>query len=210
MGGEITQTGITVDLLVDGTFGNGVSSWQSMGTVPDVTGEVIIWDSHYPAGLWQPVATGDAISLTLTFSIRYDLISNTFETGTFPDFFVATLEFAEDPALFGIYGGGVEAITLGSVDALSGLRGLAEGVVVQYDPLETEWQQITFVTEPLGNYVTPFFRLFDENSIAGDSRIIISDVSLTAEIIPETNAFAMLLGLVALGCVLIKRLKIPT
>lgn len=201
---------ITTELLQDGTFENGVASWQSAGIVPNVTGQVILWDSVYPSGLWQPVAIGEAYSLTLSFRLRFDLLSGAFNTGTFPDFFVASLEFSNDPSAFSIFGGGVDAITLGSVDAFSGLRDLAQGLSVDPDPSEPQWQIITFITEPVGLYVTPFFRLFDENMVAGDSRIILSDVSLTAQIVPEPGFIGLWLGLAGLSFALItRRIKQP-
>ena len=205
IGDAFETVDITTELLQDGTFTNGVANWQSSGTVPNVTDQVILWDSVYPSGLWQPVPVGDAYSLTLSFRLRYDLLSGIFNTGTFPDFFVASIEFSNDPSAFSIFGGGVDATTLGSVDALSGLRDLAQGLSVEPDPSEPQWQIITFVTEPVGLYVTPFFRLFDENMVAGDSRIILSDISLTAQMVPEPGFVALWLGLAGLSYALITR-----
>ena len=206
--GSLQQLDISTELLQDGAFKNGVANWQSAGTVPNVTGQVILWDSVYPSGIWQPVPVGEAYGLTLSFRIRYDLLSAVFDPGTFPDFFVASLEFASDPADFSIYGGGVDAITLATADALSGLRDPVEGLAVVPDASAPNWQLITFETQPLGQYVTPFIRLFDENMTAGDSRVIITDVSLVAHIVPEPGLIGIWLGLAGLGLALITRPKL--
>jgi uncharacterized protein (TIGR03382 family) len=67
------------------------------------------------------------------------------------------------------------------------------------------WQQFSLTMVPQAAYAAPFFRLFDENSVGGDSRLVLTDVSLQAELIPEPGAIALCIGMLALAGVLIRR-----
>lgn len=179
--------------IVNGDFSSGLNGWSSQGGASASAGIGILDDNGqaYHSQLYQTASGSGHYHFSFDF---YNGLSDAYDRSNpfaFPDSFFATLYFSDnsgfDPNGPGLHDGFLALFDLAS-GGVSNLTGNIRPV-----PLTDGWLHYDVSFDTAYAFVIPTFDLYNDNGIAGDSRVLLDNVILQAPIIPEPATF-MLIG----------------
>jgi|GEM_PF-6580454 len=182
-----------VQLMVNGSFDDGLTGWTSQGAVSESSGFALIEEAGVggTSAVFQSVAVSPD-PLVLTFELYIGGMSTTVPAGLLADTVFGTIYFGD--AAFGndaTSGTFDEQLSLFDLDR-DGVREVAPGASREPIPGRTDWERFRVTFSTSRQFATIVVESIDLNGGAAPASVVAVD-QFSLELVPEPSVLALLL-----------------